>query len=88
MMARDLVSENRHLYDVFADLLDPDGSELYLKPAADYLRPGATANFATLIEAARRHCKGSGAAAGGDCGVDVGAGSVGSEHHHVDAGQR
>ncbi|MFC6887383.1 MULTISPECIES: CASTOR/POLLUX-related putative ion channel [Actinomadura] len=48
------LSENRHLYDVFADLLDPEGSEIYLKPAADYLRPGATANFATVIEAAAR----------------------------------
>lgn len=48
------LSENRHLYDVFIDLLDPTGSELYLKPAADYLRAGSPANFATLIEAARR----------------------------------
>ncbi|WP_018654504.1 CASTOR/POLLUX-related putative ion channel [Actinomadura flavalba] len=48
------LSENRHLHDVFTDLLDPEGSELYLKPASDYLRPGAVANFATVIEAARR----------------------------------
>ncbi|MDL4776367.1 MULTISPECIES: CASTOR/POLLUX-related putative ion channel [Thermomonosporaceae] len=48
------LSENRHLYDVFADLLDPEGSEIYLKPAAAYLRPGATANFATVIAAAAR----------------------------------
>ncbi len=48
------LSENRHLYDVFADLLDPAGSEIYLKPAADYLVPGAAADFATLIESARR----------------------------------
>jgi hypothetical protein len=48
------LSENRHLYDVFVDLLDPDGSEIYLKPAGDYLVPGAEANFATLIESARR----------------------------------
>jgi voltage-gated potassium channel Kch len=48
------LSENRHLYDVFADLLNPQGSEIYLKPAADYLRPGAEANFATVVEAARR----------------------------------
>ncbi|GAA2610853.1 potassium transporter TrkA [Actinomadura fulvescens] len=48
------LSENRHLYDVFADLLDPAGSEIYLKPAQDYLHPGVTANFATVIEAARR----------------------------------
>ncbi|MGI5202596.1 CASTOR/POLLUX-related putative ion channel [Spirillospora sp. CA-108201] len=48
------LSENRHLYEVFADLLDPAGSELYLKPACDYLAPGAEADFATLIESARR----------------------------------
>ena len=48
------LSENRHLYDVFVDLLDPAGSEIYLKPACDYLVPGAAANFATLIESARR----------------------------------
>ncbi len=48
------LSENRHLYDVFVDLLDPDGLEIYLKPACDYLVPGAEANFATLIESARR----------------------------------
>ncbi|WP_396445808.1 potassium transporter TrkA [Actinomadura sp.] len=48
------LSENRHLYDVFVDLLDPAGSEIYLKPAGDYLVPGAEANFATLIESARR----------------------------------
>ncbi|MFG2000807.1 potassium transporter TrkA [Spirillospora sp. NPDC048911] len=48
------LSENRHLFDVFADLLDPAGSEIYLKPAPDYVRPGVTANFATVIEAARR----------------------------------
>ncbi|MFG2085964.1 potassium transporter TrkA [Spirillospora sp. NPDC048824] len=48
------LSENRHLYDVFVDLLDPAGSEIYLKPACDYLAPGEEADFATLIEAARR----------------------------------
>ncbi|HEX2314003.1 MAG TPA: potassium transporter TrkA [Thermomonospora sp.] len=48
------LSENRHLYDVFFDLLDPAGSEIYLKPAADYLSPGVAANFATVIESARR----------------------------------
>nr|WP_312032920.1 potassium transporter TrkA [Actinomadura latina] len=48
------LSENRHLYDVFVDLLDPAGSEIYLKPACDYLVPAVEANFATLIESARR----------------------------------
>ncbi|MBC6469254.1 NAD-binding protein [Actinomadura alba] len=48
------LSENRHLHEVFVNLLDPSGSEIYLKPASDYLWPDAAANFATVIEAARR----------------------------------
>ncbi|GAB3979897.1 lipoprotein [Actinoallomurus acanthiterrae] len=48
------LTENHHLREVFANLLDPTGSEIYLKPATDYLLPDASANFATVIEAARR----------------------------------
>ncbi|MFJ7995585.1 potassium transporter TrkA [Streptomyces sp. NPDC096310] len=48
------LSENRRLDAVFADLFDPEGSEIYLKPAPSYLLPGAEANFATVIEAARQ----------------------------------
>jgi voltage-gated potassium channel Kch len=48
------LSENQHLYDVFADLLDPTGSEIYLKLATDYVLPETPANFATVIESARR----------------------------------
>jgi voltage-gated potassium channel Kch len=48
------LSETRHLYDVFTELLNLQDPEIYLKPADDYLRPGATANFTTVIEAARR----------------------------------
>ncbi|WP_433351657.1 CASTOR/POLLUX-related putative ion channel [Microtetraspora malaysiensis] len=48
------LAENRNLYAVFADLFDPAGSEVYLKPAEDYVRPGAEANFATVIESGRR----------------------------------
>ncbi|MFC4010545.1 potassium transporter TrkA [Nonomuraea purpurea] len=48
------LSENRHLHAVFAELFDPAGAEIYLKPAPNYLLPGVEANFATLIEAARR----------------------------------
>ncbi|WP_308249738.1 CASTOR/POLLUX-related putative ion channel [Sphaerisporangium fuscum] len=46
--------ENPHLQAVFADLFDPDGSEIYLRPADDYVKPGTEVNFATVIEAARR----------------------------------
>ncbi len=48
------LSENQHLSAVFAELFDAAGSEIYLKPADDYLIPGVEANFATVIEAASR----------------------------------
>ncbi|MFB6717641.1 potassium transporter TrkA [Streptomyces sp. NPDC056237] len=48
------LTENRHLHAVFTDLFNPEGSEIYIKPASDYVVPGAEANFATVIEAARR----------------------------------
>ncbi|MFC4536739.1 CASTOR/POLLUX-related putative ion channel [Sphaerisporangium dianthi] len=48
------LAENRHLYGVFSQLFDPAGPEIHLKPASDYLIPGVAANFATLVEAAKR----------------------------------
>jgi hypothetical protein len=48
------LSEDRRLGEVFAALFSPEGSEIHLKPAEFYLRPGASANFATVVEAARR----------------------------------
>jgi len=48
------LAENKHLQRVFAELFDPAGSEIYLKPAALYVRPGEPVNFATVIEAAKR----------------------------------
>lgn len=48
------LSENRHLAEVFDDLFDPDGSEIYLKPAEDYVRPGMEMDFHTVVESARR----------------------------------
>jgi hypothetical protein len=48
------ISENKHLAAVFADMFDPEGAEVYLKPAARYVRPGVAVNFATVVEAARR----------------------------------
>lgn len=47
------LSRNPKLVDVFHELFDPQGSDIYLKPAGDYLVPGVTGNFATVIEAAR-----------------------------------
>jgi voltage-gated potassium channel Kch len=48
------ISENKHLKDVFADLFDPEGSEIYVKPAADYVAAGKPVSFYTVVEAARR----------------------------------
>lgn len=48
------ISENRHLGVVFAELLDPEGAEIYLKPAEDYITPGRAVDFYTILEAARR----------------------------------
>jgi ion channel POLLUX/CASTOR len=48
------LSENGNLYDVFTDLFDPEGSELYLKPVGDYVEIGQPVNFYTVVEAARR----------------------------------
>jgi voltage-gated potassium channel Kch len=48
------ISENRHLAEVFADLFDAEGSEVYLRPADDYVAAGHEVTFATVVEAARR----------------------------------
>ncbi|MQA26150.1 MAG: potassium transporter TrkA [Micromonosporaceae bacterium] len=48
------ISENRRLADVFGDLFDPDGSEIYLKPAGYYVRLGMPVTCYTVVEAARR----------------------------------
>jgi voltage-gated potassium channel Kch len=48
------IAENKELADVFQDLFDPDGSEIYLKPAAEYIALGQPINFYTVLEAARR----------------------------------
>jgi hypothetical protein len=52
MMAQ--LSENDELFDVFTDIFDPEGSEIYLKPVSDYVAPGTAVNFYTVVEAARR----------------------------------
>jgi voltage-gated potassium channel Kch len=52
------ISENRELLPVFLDLFDADGSELYLKSAADYVALDRPVTFYTVVESARRcgHC--------------------------------
>jgi Trk K+ transport system NAD-binding subunit len=48
------VSENKELNPVLADLFDPEGSEVYLKPAENYVQLGTPVNFYTVVESARR----------------------------------
>jgi hypothetical protein len=48
------VSENKALNAVFTDIFDPEGSEIYLKLAADYVRLGEPLNFYTIVEAAKQ----------------------------------
>ena len=48
------VSENKELNAVLADIFDPEGSEIYLKPASDYVSLGEPLNFYTVVEAGRQ----------------------------------
>ncbi|MDD3306163.1 MAG: hypothetical protein PHO29_03570 [Acetobacterium sp.] len=48
------VSENKMINTVFEDLFDADGSEIYIKKAPKYIKPGVAVNYYTLIEAAKR----------------------------------
>jgi voltage-gated potassium channel Kch len=48
------VSENKDLAGIFEDLFDPDGSEIYLKRAAEYVQLDHPVNFYTVLESARR----------------------------------
>jgi len=48
------LSENEHLAGVFAELFAAEGSEIYLRPAADYVELERDVTFATVVEAARR----------------------------------
>lgn len=47
-------SENENLSAIFDDLLDEQGSEVYMRPAGDYIDLGRPINFYTIVEAARR----------------------------------
>ena len=48
------LSENRDLGIVFRTLFTAEGSEVYLKPAGDYVALGQAVNFYTVAEAAAR----------------------------------
>lgn len=47
-------SENEYLSDIFGDLLDEDGSEIYMRPIGDYVDLSGPVSGYTLMEAARR----------------------------------
>ena len=74
------ISENRHLTAVFQELFRADGSELYMRPASDYVKAGQPTTFRTVVEAALRRgevaigyrCVGEAAADGdGDSGLGM-----------------
>lgn len=46
------ISENRYLAKVFEDLLDSDGSEVYLKPAEEYVKLGEEVDFYIVSDSA------------------------------------
>ncbi|MEL7144909.1 MAG: potassium transporter TrkA [Bacteroidota bacterium] len=46
------VSENKYLMRVFEDLFDADGSEIYIKPAREYVKIDTPVNFYTVLTSA------------------------------------
>lgn len=48
------IAENIDLYQVFRDLFDAEGSELYLKPVSNYVTTDTPVTFATVVAAASR----------------------------------
>ncbi|NGN68259.1 NAD-binding lipoprotein [Streptomyces sp. A7024] len=48
------ISENHRLADLFRELGNPDGYEIYLKPATHYVAPRREVTYATVVESARR----------------------------------
>lgn len=48
------LSESPELKDVFADLFDPEGAEIYLKLIGDYVKTGEPVAYHTAVEAAKR----------------------------------
>lgn len=48
------ISENRYLSGLFEELLSPEGNELYLKKASDYVKLHETVDFYAVVESAIR----------------------------------
>lgn len=53
LMMAQIVSDRRR-NAVYEDLFNPQGSEIYLKPACEYIKTGVSVNFYTILEAAAR----------------------------------
>ena len=53
LMMAQIVSDRRR-NAVYEDLFNPIGSEIYLKPACEYVKTGVAVNFYTILEAAAR----------------------------------
>ena len=67
-------SENGYIAAIFDELLDADGSELYMRPVTDYVATGQSLRFHTIAEAARQRGEiaiGYSRGSGGKTGVVV-----------------
>lgn len=51
------ISENKYLMNVFKELFRSEGSEIYLKPALNYVRENIPVDFYTVVESAKRKCE-------------------------------
>jgi voltage-gated potassium channel Kch len=67
------LSENPQLADVFEDLFNAEGAEIYLRPAESYLEVGAPVSFYTVVEAAARRGE-----------TAIGYRQIASEHSHAE----
>lgn len=48
------LAEVQELNAIFGELFDPEGMEIYIKPAIEYVRPDQSVTVATVVESARR----------------------------------
>ena len=46
------MSEDERLLPIFTEILDDQGAEIYIRPIADYVSPGQSVSFATIVAAA------------------------------------
>jgi hypothetical protein len=53
-LAMSQLAENPQLAEIFDDLFNEEGAEIYLKPVGDYVELGREIDFYTVVESARR----------------------------------